>query len=168
MNLMTNPQRRTIFAEIHRAAAVLGERSDDYRKRIMMEELGVDSFAHVSRTEGYNKLMARIKSDQGDFGEAIRYSSGTVRSYRYLIERAAREIVGDEAQTVSAYVAGILRQMRFSSIEADVLAMRLMRDDGFEDYTEDQLRKVLMALNVQRDRQRAYAGVLSAMRRKRS
>ena len=156
MNLMTNPQRRTLFAEIYRAANELGENPEGYRKRILKEELGVDSFARVSRTEGFNRLMARVKADQDDYMGAIRYSMGNVRAFRYLIERSARELLGAEAtaRAVGTYVAGILRQMRFSGLERDVLAMRLQRDDGYEDFTEDQLRKVLMALNVHLGRKR--------------
>lgn len=156
MNLMTNPQRRTLFAEIHRAANELGEDPEGYRKRILKEELGVDSFARVSRTDGFNRLMARVKGDQGDYVGAIHYSTGNVRAFRYLIERSARELIGAEAtaRAVGTYVAGILRQMRFSGLERDVLAMRLQRDDGYEDFTEDQLRKVLMALNVHLGRKR--------------
>lgn len=156
MKTMTDPQRRTLFAEIKKAAGELGEDAEDYRKRILKEVLGVDSFSLVSRTDGYNRLMARIKGDLGDYAAAIRFSTGGVRSFRFLIEQKTRGLLGEcaTAQEVAKYVAGIVCQMGFSRQERDVAAMRLQREDGYEDFTEVQLRKVLSALNAQLHRRR--------------
>ena len=157
-NQLTTLQRATLFAHVKNAAVECGEKPEVYRKRIMREELGVDHLSEVSRTDGFDRLMCRMLKDCGDYSHALDYVGGDVKRLRYLaISAAARICDGapfDVEKMLCRYVAGVMINMKYSSLDRDALAIRLQRDDGWDDFTPVQLKKVVAALNLQVRRQR--------------
>ena len=157
-NQLTALQRATLFAHVKNAAAECGEKPEAYRKRIMREELGVDHLSEVSRTDGFDKLMCRMLKDCHDYSHALDYVGGDVKRLRYLALSAASRICDgapfDVERMLCRYVAGVMINMKFSSSDRDTLAMRLQRDDGWDDFTPMQLKKVVAALNLQVRRKR--------------
>lgn len=149
MSDLTATQRGIFFSWVKTAAAECGEDSDTYRKRIMREELGVDHLSEVSRTSGFDKLMCRVLKDSGEFALALPYVAGNENRLRYLVVEAAKKIVGTtDLVAASRYIAGVAVNMRFSRQTVDALAMQLQRDDGWDDFTELQLKKLVAALNT--------------------
>ena len=160
-NQLTTLQRATLFAHVKNAAAECGEKPETYRKRIMREELGVDHLSEVSRTDGFDRLMCRMLKDCGDYSHALDYTGGDIRRLRYLALSAARRCCdgaplsdADEQAMLCKYVAGIMVNMKFSRLSQGALAIRLQRDDGWDDFTPMQLKKVVAALNLQVRRKR--------------
>ena len=160
-NQLTTLQRATLFAHVKNAAIDCGEKPEVYRKRIMREELGVDHLSEVSRTDGFDRLMCRMLKDCGDYSHALDYTGGDVRRLRYLALSAARQCCdgaplsnADERQMLCKYVAGLIVNMKYSSLDRDALAIRLQRDDGWDDFTPMQLKKVVAALNLQVSRKK--------------
>ena len=155
MNKLTALQRATLFAHVKNAAVECGEKPEAYRKRIMREELGVDHLSEVSRTEGFDRLMCRMLKDCGDYSHALDYTGGDVRRLRYLALSAARQCCDVEGEPeLCRYVAGVMVNMKFSRLDVGALAIRLQRDDGWDDFTPLQLKKVVAALNLQVRRKR--------------
>ena len=153
---LTALQRATLFAHVNNAAVECCEKPEAYRKRIMREELGVDHLSEVSRTDGFDRLMCRMLKDCGDYSHALDYTGGDIRRLRYLALSAARQCCdgapladSDEEAMVCKYVAGLMVQMKFSRLSPGALAIRLQRDDGWDDFTPMQLKKVVAALNLQ-------------------
>ena len=157
-NQLTTLQRATLFAHVKNAAVECGEKPEVYRKRIMREELGVDHLSEVSRTDGFDRLMCRMLKDCGDYSHALDYVGGDVKRLRYLALSAAARICGgapfDVELMLCRYVAGVMINMKYSSLDRDALAIRLQRDDGWDDFTPMQLKKVVAALNLQVRRKR--------------
>ena len=158
MNQLTALQRATLFAHVHKSASEQGVDPEKYRKMIMREELGVDHLSEVSRTDGFDRLMCRMLKDEGDYSHALDYTGGDVKRLRYLALSAAAKICDgapfDVEQMLCRYVAGVMINMKYSSLDRDALAIRLQRDDGWDDFTPLQLKKVVAALNLQVRRQR--------------
>ena len=161
MNILTALQRATLFAHVKNAAVECGEKPEAYRKRIMREELGVDHLSDVSRTDGFDRLMCRMLKDCGDYSHALDYVGGDVKRLRYLALSAARRCCdgaplceGDELAMLCKYVAGVMVRMRMGSYDVGALAIKLQRDDGWDDFTPLQLKKVVAALNLQVRRKR--------------
>ena len=157
-NQLTTLQRATLFAHVKNAAAELCVDPEKYRKMIMREELGVDHLSEVSRTDGFERLMCRLLKDEGDYSHALDYIGGDVKRLRYLALSAAAKICDgapfDVEQMLCRYVAGVIVNMKYSSLSREALAMRLQRDDGWDDFTPMQLKKVVAALNLQIRRKR--------------
>ena len=153
MNQLTALQRATLFAHVHKSASEQGVDPEKYRKMIMREELGVDHLSEVSRTDGFDRLMCRMLKDEGDYSHALDYTGGDVKRLRYLALSAAAKICDgapfDVEQMLCRYVAGVMINMKYSSLDRDALAIRLQRDDGWDDFTPMQLKKVVAALNLQ-------------------
>ena len=158
MNQLTALQRATLFAHVHKSASEQGVDPEKYRKMIMREELGVDHLSEVSRTDGFDRLMCRMLKDEGDYSHALDYTGGDVKRLRYLAMSAAAKICDgapeDVERRLCRYIAGGMFNMRFVSSDRDSLAMRLQRDDGWDDFTPLQLKKVVAALNLQVRRRR--------------
>ena len=155
---MTALQRATLFAQVHKAASEQGVDPEKYRKMIMREELGVDHLSEVSRTDGFDRLMCRMLKDCGDYSHALDYVGGDVKRLRHLALSAAAKICDgapfDVERMLCRYVAGVMINMNYSSLDRDALAIRLQRDDGWDDFTPMQLKKVVAALNLQVRRRR--------------
>ena len=150
---LTSLQRATLFAHVHKAASEQGVDPEKYRKMIMREELGVDHLSEVSRTDGFDRLMCRMLKDCGDYSHALDYVGGDVKRLRHLALSAAAKICDgapfDVERMLCRYVAGVMINMKYSSLDRDALAIRLQRDDGWDDFTTMQLKKVVAALNLQ-------------------
>jgi hypothetical protein len=147
---LTESQRRTFFAAIRPAAAEVGENVDDYRHQILHEELGVDSLSEVSRGAGFDKLMARIWRDRGDYAQALKYSQQSMTRVRYLLVDLATRIVraNGHSGTPYAYLAGVMVQAKMVEGPVSKWAERLPNESAWLDFTEPQLRRLLMMLNT--------------------
>ena len=155
---LTALQRATLFAHVHKAASEQGVDPEKYRKMIMREELGVDHLSEVSRTDGFDRLMCRMLKDCGEYSHALDYVGGDVKRLRHLALSAAAKICDsapfDVELMLCRYVAGVIVNMKYSSLSREALAIRLQRDDGWDDFTPMQLKKVVAALNLQVRRRR--------------
>lgn len=141
---LTNSQRHVLFATIRAAAGELGEDQEAYRKRVMAEELGVEHLCDVSRSTGYDLLMARICRDAGYCDSAIKYALSAVNRYRHLIVERAEKIAPGNAL---GYVAGVMIQSRtVRDVRQAALAARLETDSGWLDFTVPQLQRLLAML----------------------
>ena len=138
-------QLKAFFLAARAAASDLGEDPEAYRKRVLREELGVGHMADVGRTGDFDKIMRRVWVDRGDYARALDYSGGDIKRLRHLALEAAGKIV---EQNVVKYVASVMIQMRLSTLDRDALAFKLLRPDGWDDFTERDLRKVVAALNA--------------------
>lgn len=147
---LTESQRRTFFAALRPAAEDVGEKVEDYRRRILREELGVESLSEVSRGSGFDKLMARVCIDSGDFERAVKYSSQTLSRMRHLIVEAATKIVRENAfpDRPYAYIAGVMVQAKMSQQSVAVLSERLVCENTWMQFTEGQLKCLLMMLKT--------------------
>lgn len=147
---LTESQRRTFFASLRPAAEEVGEKVEDYRRRILREELGVESLSEVSRASGFDKLMARVCIDSGDYERAVKYSSQTLSRMRHLIVEAATKIVRANgfAGTPYAYIAGVMVQAKMSRQSVAVLSERLVSENAWMEFTEGQLKRLLMMLQT--------------------
>jgi hypothetical protein len=147
---LTESQRRTFFAALRPAAEEVGEKVEDYRRRILREELGVESLSEVSRSSGFDKLMARVCIDSGDFERAVKYSSQTLSRMSHLIVKAATKIVRANgfSGTPYAYIAGVIVQAKMSQHSVAVLSERLVNESAWMDFTEGQLKRLLMMLQT--------------------
>ena len=146
MTGLTYSQRHAFFAAVRDAARELGEPQETYRKRIMSEELGVDHLADVSRTSGFDRLMARACRDKGDDAHAIAYALSAVSRYRHLIVDAAEKLAPGNAL---AYIAGVMIQSHtVRGCDQPTLAARLKADSGWLDLTDPQLRRILAMLKT--------------------
>lgn len=151
-----SPQQRNIFfASLYRTTTYLGkhtkEEVEEYRKKIMREELGVDSLTVANGTKDLDKLLKRLAVDRCDYEAAIKLSQGDVKRLRYCIFNAAEKINklrGSEPYAGEAcdYVAGVLRQAGFSTMTGHAFASKLKCDDGWLDFTEKQMKTVLQIL----------------------
>ena len=145
-NGLTQPQRRTLFAAIREAARETGEQPEAYRKRVMLEELGVEHLSAVSRAEGYDQLMARVFRDAGEDARAVKFALATSTRLRHLITEAAQTLAPTNPL---GYVAGILIQSHtVRGLDQPTLAARLSSDSGWMDLTDPQLRRILAMLKT--------------------
>lgn len=157
---LSKSQLGTFFSEVKKAAENVGRDAEEYRKEIMLQEVGVEHLGDVTKTTGYDRLMQRVYSDQGDYERALSFVGGDVRRMRFLATRAATRILMNRGETgigplcVMRYIAGIMVQMRLSTMERDSLAVKLQRVDGWDDFTEVQLRRVVSALHIHVRRRR--------------
>lgn len=148
---MTKAQRAAIFTVLSAAARSVGEDSETYRKRILREELGVDHFADVTRTNGFDRLMCRMYSDRGEYDYAIQYSQNSLARIRHLITDAAMKIVQRTQYKGSGldYVAGVMRQSGLIDENTPrSWCERLANESGWLDFTDEQLKRLLVILNT--------------------
>lgn len=152
MNGLSQSQRRALFASIREAAREQGEQPEAYRKRVMAEELGVESLSQVGRGGDFDKLMSRICQDCGDFARALSYSKGSFSRLKHLIVRAAERIVAgkpDWRGSAYDYIAGVMRQSgMIPATTPRIWCERLVSDSGWLDFTEPQMRRLLMMLST--------------------
>jgi len=153
---MTKLQYACLFKGCQATAAYLAQDPEEYRKSILLSELGLTSFKDVDRVHGFEQLMRRIFTDRGEYSRALEYVGGDTNRLRYLVMEAAKKIALQQFpgwtegldQGSFRYVAGVMVQMRMSFQTVDSLAMKLQRDDGWDDFTDIQLKKVVSALQA--------------------
>lgn len=155
MRPLTTSQRKTFFSLIRSAAVDLGIDQNVYRKRIMMEELGVDSLSQVDRTNGYDRLMARVWQDLGDYERASFYVGNSLIRLKHLIVEAASKIVKSSGGTALDYVAGVMyRAGMIDARPTKAFAESLSADTAWTRFEEHEVRVLLMMLNTHLARQR--------------
>ena len=150
---LTPVQRKLFFMSVREAARDVGEDPESYRKRILREELGVEHMSEVSRGSGFDKLMTRLWIDRGDYDRAASYSGGSLHRLVHLVVEAAKKVIerkGGYNGSVFSYLGGVLYQAHMLRADpTQAWCDRLATDNGWMDFTEAQIRKVLMMLNVQ-------------------
>ena len=145
-NGLSESQRRTLFSSLRNAAREVGEPPEEYRRRIMREELDVEHLSQVTPTLGFDTLMARICRDSGDYQRATIYATQTARRMQYLIIDAARAI---SPYAPYRYVAGVMQQSRLAPLgDAATLADRLRSGSAWLDVPEPHLRRILAMLKT--------------------
>ena len=149
-NNLTPFQRRIIFSELGATAFAIGEDKEQYRKRVMRETVGVDHLSEVTRTDGFDRMMCRILQDRGDYQRASEYILGGLARLRHLIREAAEKIVAATSYRGSAYdyIAGVMIQngMLPSYTARSSAAEKLMHEAGWADFTDRQVKLVLIIL----------------------
>jgi len=151
---LTSAQMKRFFPEAKKAAENVGMTADEYKAEILRSELGVEHLHDVTRTGGFDKLMQRIYADQCDYEKAMEFVGGDVKRLRFLATRAATRILLSKGETscgdlaVMKYVASVFVQMKFSRLDRDALAFKLIRPDGWDDFTPLQLKKTVAALQT--------------------
>ena len=112
---LSQSQRAALFAAARKAAGTLGEDREEYRKRVMREELGVDHLADVGRGRAFDRLMMRMAADAGDYSSAMRYELSDAARVAYLVKVCCLQLMqlkgGDEADA-GRYLGGLLDQAR--------------------------------------------------------
>lgn len=87
---------------------------EEYRKQVILEETGKESLKDVGRTYEFERVLARVWADAGDFRKASWYTGGDEKRVLYNIKVCAAQIMqlkgGWGTQGASEYVAGVLRQ----------------------------------------------------------
>ncbi len=151
-NGISTAQRKAFFATVRQAAREQGEQAEEYRKRILREELGVESLSDVARGGDFDAIMARALADCGEHLKALGYSMGSLSRIRHLIVEAATQIVTAKdgwSGTAYDYMAGVMIQSGMvKDVPARVLAERLVSDSAWLDFTEPQLKRLLVMLNI--------------------
>lgn len=151
---LSKSQLGTFFSEVKKAAENVGQDVEEYRKEIMRQEVGVEHLRDVTKTTGYDKLMQRVYSDQGNYEKALSFVGGDVKRMRFLAIRTATRIllnkgeagIGDRA--VMSYIAGLMTQMHLSTLDREHLTVQLMRENGWDDFPAARLRQVVSALSI--------------------
>lgn len=146
---LTNVQRSAFFTVLAGTATLLGVDKEDYRHRIMKEEVGVDHLSEVTRTDGYDKLMCRIYQDRGDYDRASEYLTGSLTRWRHLIVSAAGRIVRLSGYKGSGYdyLRGVMVKSGMMPDGSRLDCERLMSERAWLDFTNDDLRNLLSILN---------------------
>ena len=138
--------RAAFFATAAKAAAARSEKVERYRRRVMWEEAHANHFAELGRG-GWEKCMARMKSDLGDWEGASRYALVIEKHYAHLCEDRANEIcrrngIPEGTDEAARYIAGILRQSRMYQSKAS------FDYDWWQDMTEEKLRTLFYILDT--------------------
>ena len=148
-------QRQAFFRAHHAACVNLGystaEEREEYRKRVMREECGVEHIAQLGRTADFDKVMKRFASDAGDYETACRFAVGNEARKAVLIRICCAQVLqlkGCAAITTAAadYLAGIVEQAR-------VPCGRDMLDSSFwMDVSPESLLVLFQILDTHRRR----------------
>lgn len=130
---MTKAQLKPFFRAVNRAASAQGlvgrEAVEEYRKRVMQEEVGAEHASDIDPGDGFDRVMYRLAVDGGDWAAAVRHATGEERRMAALVESCARQVIelrsvdescpfggdhgGDKRDEAIAYVVGCLRQAGF-------------------------------------------------------
>lgn len=160
---ITKSQQNIFWRWVSQAASNLGrttsQEREDYRRRVLREEAGVEHLADLGKGEPFEKVMMRLCEDAGDYQEASAWAIGGVKRYRHLIRERIREIfarkeaLGIEQKSVwvDGYAASILMQGRLviTTCSQDELGQRLEHDLEWEDIPELCLRKLLQIVTTE-------------------
>ena len=138
MSAITESQIKRFWVALTHACNSLciyrNDEREEYRKRILKEEGGVLHLKDLSRTEGYDKVMAKLAIDAGDYGTAIKYAESTAYRLIAVLEQKAKAIVGPLWEH---YVQGIMEQ---SGIGADRHSLK--------DCTEPEIRGLIAIIDT--------------------
>lgn len=145
---MTLPQTKVFWRMFSAACRELGipdPERDAYRKRVMWDELKVRHMSQINRTKGFDRVMARLAVDAGDYEAAARYSSGDERSLFHLAERCAGQVMQlAERDGGAEYVTAVARQAGY--------AVTASGHEFWMDVAADQIAAVFKMLDTHRRR----------------
>ena len=133
------------------AAREAGVPVDEYRKRVMREECGVDSVKQLSRTHDFDAVMRRFAEDVGDYAMASKFAVADVHRMAHLVSAVCAQVMqlkGCPAGTTAArdYLAGVIGQARVQCVGDP-------RDPGYwQDVAPDALRALFAMLDTHRRR----------------
>lgn len=151
---ITEQQRRAFWRAFSTACRTLNlsdkEARETYRHDVLREAGGVDHLADLGRTSGYDRVMARLWQDAGDYEAAGRYIVASASRMQALCLDCAEQIIdltGSGADALS-YLRGILRQSRLATVT----------DDWALDVPESSARRVFLMLDTHRVRLLRRAG----------
>lgn len=146
---MTKNQIKTFWPVFAAACRELGlglpEEKDRYRMRVMTEEANAGHLADVSPCAGYERVMARLYSDAGDFVKASEFALAADKRQAAMVEDCARQVFeldGREGGDVAEYVNGILQQ---SGMKRETVS-----DTWWLDYPQATPRRIFMMLDSRR------------------
>lgn len=143
------------------AAGVAREaQRQEFRRRIVRDEAGVESVKDVRSQEAYDAVMARLWEEAGDYGRASHYRISAERRLAYLARVMATQLMqlkGGSEAAAQAYVGGILDQARVPN------GRYLGSVDYWMDVSPARLRDLVQILDTERRRllRRAGAAQLS-------
>lgn len=130
---------------------------EKYRHDVLREEAGVEHLGDLGKTVAYDRVMARLAVDAGDYEMACRFATGDVKRYRHMVLSRARAVLEATAaagkpdeRTPEAYVAGVMFQERLVYRPHDTPASfgaRLADESAWEDIPCATLRLVLQILS---------------------
>lgn len=152
-----------MFAQaVHERGIARGQETQ-YRREILRETTGYEHLTEINPTDQFDRVMARVCEEAGDYASAIRYQGATVDRWRHVITERAREVLlmkgglSDERGellpgVVESYLTGIILQGRLVSttLERDAFAARLAKADGWYDFDERALRLLLQIVCSER------------------
>lgn len=133
---------------------------ESYRKQIMREELGAEHISQIDERGGFERIMARIWSDAGQYEIAGSYMVGDARRLGYLVCDCCEQVAclsRNEEPDVDAYVCGILRQ-------AGICVRPLYGDEWVLEVPERSTRAVFQILDTHRRRLLRRGGYRGRMR----
>lgn len=160
---LTQAQRGLFWRTFRAACRNLGVpplEEDAYRGRVVYEEAGVHHVGDIGRAADFDRVMARLAADAGDYRSACRFGGGAAARYRHLILARARAVIqarGEDGRTPESYVAGVLVQGRLAGRPGEApqeLGARLASPGAWEDLPVETLRLVLQILTTEERRQR--------------
>lgn len=151
---MTLQQQKRFWAQFAAACRERGladrDEMESFRKQVMFETCHAEHLGEIRSQSGYEKLMARLAEEAGDWETAIYYSSGEGRRYAAMIEDCCEQIfqLRQESDASTAdYIAGVLRQSGL--VEA---VSSGARRDWRLDLPADSLHDVFCMLDTHRRR----------------
>ncbi len=155
---MTKAQLKPYWRAVGRAASALGivghDAVEEYRHKVMMEEVGAEHARDVDPADGFDRVMYRLAVDAGDWGAASRFATGEERRMAHLVEQCARQVIelkacegetASDAGTAGDYVVGVLRQAGF-------LVSQTPAGDWWADISATQAFQVFRMLDTHRRR----------------
>lgn len=137
-----------LFSAACKANAIPSADREPYRKRLLKETLGVEHMSQITRTAGFDRIMARLAREAGDSALAARYAIADDRRRAALAAECATQLLQLAASETSdpiPYISGILAQARLSPL-------RPSGPDWFLDLSPDALPTLLEILDTHRRR----------------
>lgn len=124
---------------------------DSYRKQVMFEEAGKRHLKDLSRTDDFDKVMARFMRDSDDYAQAAKFAVGDVYRLAVMIKICCAQIMqlrGDPVGAVTGrnYLAGILSQAKIPHGESDA------GESFWMDVPKNTVRAVFQMLDTHRRR----------------
>lgn len=158
--MLTIKQTRAFWRSFSATCRELGldgrEERETYRHQVMMAEAGERHLACINRLGGYERVMARLASDRGDWQEAGRYAIGDDRRFAAMTADCAEQIfdILGAGEDASGYIESIMRQARFAPPCRDGFCWTL-------DVPAELMLKVFQMLDTHRRRLLKRADVCS-------
>lgn len=142
---MSQAQRAVLFSLAAKAASNLGEKADEYRHQVMLEELGIASSNDLRGNADYDVLKRRFEQDAGDYLAAIETGVQDVKRRAYNIKVICLQLMqlkGLAETGARDYLNGVLKQSR------------IMPDYSQDSYYMDVSRRELSTIHAILDTER--------------